>query len=581
MQVGKDLLAREEAFLKAKFKGAARAVDYSEPSSEVKDARRNKLEVEALETLQSTMALPDIPQSAGRSHATNTGPLSVHVSGFAALIQTDLLDPVMAPAREAAWTLAKGSATLAQYPVLLDAFGSAPLLQQDVQFVLTRIVARSIDGGGNTLASSTLGFDVVPDLPADPKRSDTLTLRPGGTLALSGNIANLECADAGEETLTVTFEGVQVACVSGNGGNLLAGALGTFTPATQLSAAGLPAGDTSVHTLLIRRSVSPCAATLGLTDDLLATVTVRLGAPPRLAFIATPLIDPDHHADQWMLQAVDASGGAASTLLTGTMAGCAGCPGYPAGPASWSPDGRRLVYAGYTPATLSSDLWIANADGSGATLVPGTSGASSPHWTPDGKTFVFASAGNIMSLNIDGTSPLALTSSGNDSGPVLSGDGKRIAFFRSDPVTGTGGYFVMNADGSGLMALPPPAGPPALSPDGTQVAFVTYNDVNWQIMVANVDDSGQHEVYSVSMHDIPAGEAEPRVLHSPVSWSPEGNQIAFAMYRVLIVGEPDGKTWNYLCATDSIWLVKSDGAGPTEVMHSDSTVTYGLPAWSQ
>jgi hypothetical protein len=41
----------------------------------------------------------------------------------------------------------------------------------------------------------------------------------------------------------------------------------------------LPPGDTRRHTLLLRRTGSSCAVQLGLTDDVLATVTLDFGAP--------------------------------------------------------------------------------------------------------------------------------------------------------------------------------------------------------------------------------------------------------------------------------------------------------------
>ena len=49
---------------------------------------------------------------------------------------------------------------------------------------------------------------------------------------------------------------------------------------------------------------------------------------------------------------------------------------------SWSPDGRRLVFARYT----DSSLWIVNADGTGLRrLVEG----NSPAWSPDGHSIAF------------------------------------------------------------------------------------------------------------------------------------------------------------------------------------------------
>ena len=54
----------------------------------------------------------------------------------------------------------------------------------------------------------------------------------------------------------------------------------------------------------------------------------------------------------------------------------------------WSPDCRRLTYAGHTASAGSAlggeDIWIVNADGTGATRITDTggTGATLPVWLP-------------------------------------------------------------------------------------------------------------------------------------------------------------------------------------------------------
>ena len=94
---------------------------------------------------------------------------------------------------------------------------------------------------------------------------------------------------------------------------------------------------------------------------------------------------------------------------------------------------------------------------------------------------------------------------------------------------------------------------PAPSPDGSQIAFQTDRDGNWEIYVTD-SDGAQH--LSRITND-PSDDIRP-------AWSPDGSQIAFASDR-------EG-------AGQAIYLVRADGSGPrtrlTELRSSTD------PAWS-
>src|SRR5262249_47748733 len=60
---------------------------------------------------------------------------------------------------------------------------------------------------------------------------------------------------------------------------------------------------------------------------------------------------------------------------------------------SWSPDGTKLAY------TISGGIGVANNDGSGQTLLPGTNGGSSPAWSPDGTKIAFVSGADVWLMN--------------------------------------------------------------------------------------------------------------------------------------------------------------------------------------
>jgi hypothetical protein len=271
------LALRQADFLRVQLPAATTPAQFTPPAGDVKAARRLKAQAGQLQATDPNA----LPLSAGEARPLSMRPASaaLNLSDMRTALQADLIDPSLEPARRAAWTSARSGGALGQYPTLIDAFGGAGPLAQDAQYVRTRIAVASSDSSGNPVGDATLGFSAVPELPADPMRSATVQIRSGGTLALSGNVATLECATAGSETLQVTFENVQVRSVSGSGGNLLAGALASLTPAGLLQAAGLPDTDTGVHPLVIKRT-SPCSAALGITDEVIGTVMVDFGAPP-------------------------------------------------------------------------------------------------------------------------------------------------------------------------------------------------------------------------------------------------------------------------------------------------------------
>ena len=66
--------------------------------------------------------------------------------------------------------------------------------------------------------------------------------------------------------------------------------------------------------------------------------------------------------------------------------------GIPGANLAFSPDGSRLVYVG--PGEGGDQLWVRDRDRLDATPLPGTLGAVSPWFSPDGQRIVF-SAGPI------------------------------------------------------------------------------------------------------------------------------------------------------------------------------------------
>jgi len=100
---------------------------------------------------------------------------------------------------------------------------------------------------------------------------------------------------------------------------------------------------------------------------------------------------------------------------------------------AWSPDGARIAFASTSSGNF--DVWVMNADGSGAVDLTGGSAAAdtAPTWSPDGSHLAFQTDrdGNneIYVMDELGGDQTNLTNDpGEDSLPAWSPDGDTIAF---------------------------------------------------------------------------------------------------------------------------------------------------------
>jgi hypothetical protein len=86
-----------------------------------------------------------------------------------------------------------------------------------------------------------------------------------------------------------------------------------------------------------------------------------------------------------------------------------------------SPDGQRIVYMGRRGNTTS--LWLQAVDGSNPRELPGTQGATSPFWSPDGASIGFFTASSLKRLDISRTrEPITLCAVTNDRGGTWGPD---------------------------------------------------------------------------------------------------------------------------------------------------------------
>ena len=134
---------------------------------------------------------------------------------------------------------------------------------------------------------------------------------------------------------------------------------------------------------------------------------------------------------------------------------------------SFSPDGRRVLYAGIVSSDDSDRaIFTLNVDGGGLTTLYDVPGAydSAPAWSPDGTKISFESNANVDGANpegdmelwvmrADGGDPTQLTrNAAHDEGPAWSPDGRLLAF-TSGPDERHGDIHVMPAAGGDARRL--------------------------------------------------------------------------------------------------------------------------------
>jgi len=294
--------------------------------------------------------------------------------------------------------------------------------------------------------------------------------------------------------------------------------------------------------------------THGIAGVLLAVLAARCGngtapkttsqtAPPsgQIVFQSTRPSSPPE------LLVMDPDGSNVKTLLGGPVT-------YQS--PAFSPDGSRIAFSSSRDGDFS--IYVMNRDGTGVARVTGPGAYDdSPSWSPDGSRLVFSrlfSLGEaLMVVKVDGTGETALTpvvTSGYLDSPAWSPNGTKIAY------TGGGSphIYVMNADGSGAMALPGLAGDTvdhaAWSPDGARLAV---HDLSHGIVVINADGSNP-----VALE--PGGE-----FGTEPAWSPDGASVVFTKFY------PGGPR---------IARIKADGTGEVELTTGISAVD-GHPTWSR
>ena len=223
---------------------------------------------------------------------------------------------------------------------------------------------------------------------------------------------------------------------------------------------------------------------------------------------------------------INANGSSDTLLKSGEFFGTA---------PAWSPDGTRIVYGRKGFDTFAAEIFVMNADGSGAVKIAGNVYQQNTRaaWSPNGTRLAYIGTNNaIFVVNADGTGLSRLpVSPASVNDLAWSPDGSKFAYSNGKDI------FVMGIDGSGQTNLtqdrprvegePVASVLPKWSPDGARILFGARSSNNNQIYVMNVDGSGLAPLITQHQSQQPA-------------WSPDGAKITFVSLNMLHVANSNG-----------------------------------------
>ncbi|MGB9774014.1 MAG: TolB family protein [Bacteroidota bacterium] len=161
--------------------------------------------------------------------------------------------------------------------------------------------------------------------------------------------------------------------------------------------------------------------------------------------------------------------------------------------------------------------------------------AGEPVVSPDGKTVAFskispAGSFDIYRINVDGSGMRNLTNRTwvSESAPDWSPDGRKVVFHGWEPRKILFSLYVMNQDGTDIHAVTDSArwstaANPSWSPSGERIAYLWKWDST---------GSNSFSLRTISLHDSGITTLDTLLFWQMLLWSPDGRKIAYSKYGV-------------------------------------------------
>ena len=305
-------------------------------------------------------------------------------------------------------------------------------------------------------------------------------------------------------------------------------------------------------------ALAACDAEQSLAPEVQESAPASVAADVTPGLAATPqrIVYAIYRNGQYDISRINATGQSPVALTNNTV--------HEMAPA-WSWDNKRVAL-GRLRTNASSytrpDIYIMNADGTNghwARTQTCDCDLINPSWSPDGSRLVVTmlyKGTYYVAYLILGTGQLSAFSTGYGGLP-----GTAARYTKSGQIVYLGPtnttVFRMSGTGTNIKAIftaPTGIAMPALSPDGTKLAFARLIDAdnNWDIFLRNLT-TGK----TITIASSPASDRDP-------SWSPDGSRIAFVSGRADNVSQ--------------IYTVTPTGGTVTRISYSGKP--EAMPAWS-
>jgi Tol biopolymer transport system component len=260
----------------------------------------------------------------------------------------------------------------------------------------------------------------------------------------------------------------------------------------------------------------------------------------------------------------------------------------PGSTVSWSADGAWLAFAGSKG--RRKGIYRLGADGTGLRFLRGTKGGRHPVVSPDGRRIAFARDRISGDLSFLASSAWVASADGRGASRLtpwrnyveylpssFSPDGSVVAVTRSDLRSGSRStVFLHRLDGRrGVRVLARRASEAVFSPDGSQIALIRHKVssrggipvvVNKDLYVMGADGTASKALTRTH-----------RIAETRPSWDPSGQRIAFNSFR--ISKDPIEALFDELLPVDnSIVQVNADGSCRQKLLSLRGAALYA-PAW--